>query len=91
MIASVALAGHITRPFKCDDRALLLQWFAHEYKEFPVVEAITDTGYVLEVLRSEHGETYTILIRGPSGPACVAGFGRDWQDIPFADPNKGAS
>ncbi len=89
--ASEAMAAHTPAPAQCDDRDLILAWLAQEYQEVPVAIAITDTGYVFEITRSAKGETYSVLLRGPGGPACIVGSGRDWQDIPFAAPSAPAS
>ena len=85
------MAQPVPMPSQCDDRKLILAWLAHKFQEVPVAIAITDTGYVFEVIRSEKGESYTLLLRQPGGPACIIGSGRDWQDIPFVAPSEEAS
>ncbi len=91
LLSSPVAPAHTPAPRQCDDRDLILAWLAQEYQEVPVAIAITDTGYVFEITRSANGETYSVLLRGPGGPACIVGSGRDWQDIPFAAPSAPAS
>ena len=85
------MAAHKPAPPQCSDRDVLLAWLFHEYRETPAAMALTNSGYVFEIIRSKNGETYTLLIRGPSGPTCVIGAGRDWEDIPFQAPSVPAS
>ena len=61
------------------------------YQEAVVVSALSSNGYHFEVLRSENGETFSLIMTAAGGPTCVIGAGTDWEDIPFAAPSVPAS
>lgn len=93
---SAALAAHMRAPPECDDRERIIGYLAHQWKEAIVATALTNKGYLFEILRSVGGETYSVLLTAPPGPGapkvtCIIGAGTDWRDIPFQAPGISAS
>ena len=86
MVFSVAVAAIVTgsRPahaqINCDVRKNLLAMLDTGFAEKPVAIGLATTGSVVELLISSDG-TWTILVTKPSGIACVAAAGEEWQDL----------
>ncbi len=96
MVATAALAAHMRAPPECHDRDKLIAHLAHQWKEAIVATALTNKGYLFEILRSADGETYSVLLTAPPTPGapkmtCIIGAGEGWQDIPFQAPGIPAS
>ena len=51
-------------------------------QEVPVSRMLSTHGYLIEILASPGGETFTILIITPTGVACVADFGLAFSPVP---------
>ena len=91
LLASHVMAAHVIPPGMCNSREALLSWLYHVYREAPVVSALTINGYHFEVIRSEGGETYSVLLTPPGQETCYIGGGTNWRDIPFVAPSEEAS
>jgi len=39
---------------------------------------------LVEVLTSDNGSTWTIIVSQPNGTNCLVAAGREWQDLPRA-------
>src|SRR5262245_32705896 len=59
----------------CAPRADLLKQLSDRYKEAPVAVGLSNTGALIEVLTSEQGSTWTIMISQPNGPSCLVAAG----------------
>jgi hypothetical protein len=55
---------------------------AGKYKEAPVASGISSNGALIEVLSTEEGDTWTILLTAPNGTSCVVDTGQAWQPKP---------
>ena len=51
---------------------------------------LSDSGYILEVLASEDGTTWTIMTTGPSGLTCIVQTGERWQPVARRAPSEGS-
>lgn len=65
----------------CGDREKVIESLAEKYSEEPVAVGVTANGGVIEVLKSPHGESWTILFTYPGGPSCLVASGEAWQDL----------
>ncbi len=63
----------------CNQRDKIVDWLAHKYKEAPVAAGINNKGALIEVLSSEDGNTWTILLTAPNGTSCIVETGQAWQ------------
>ncbi|MHC8493443.1 hypothetical protein ACTU44_12120 [Thalassospira sp. SM2505] len=74
----------------CGDRQKVIASLADKYAEEPVAIGVTANGGVIEVLKSPHGESWTILFTYPSGPTCLVASGEAWQDLEARIKGPGA-
>ena len=77
LVSSAALAE-----VPCGKRDQIIDWLAAKYKEEPVATGISSKGALLEVLSSQDGDTWTILLTAPNGTTCVVDTGQSWQPRP---------
>ena len=66
----------------CSSRADLLKRLGQVYSEDPVALGIATNGGMLEVLSTESGSTWTIIITMPNGRSCMFASGESWQSLP---------
>ena len=66
---------------KCGPRADLLKELAKQYREAPVAVGLVNSGALVEVLTSESGATWTILLSRPNGMSCLVAAGAEWQAL----------
>ncbi len=71
----------VTRPAtpSCDFRDTILEFLERRYQETPVALGITSGGGLVEVLTTDDGKTWTIIVTRPDGWACLVAAGDDWQ------------
>jgi hypothetical protein len=78
LLASSAASAEVP----CGKRDKIIDWLAAKYQEEPVASGISSKGALLEVLSSEDGDTWTILLTAPNGTTCVVDTGQAWQPKP---------
>ena len=69
----------------CSDRTKALEYLTNTYAEAPVAMGLTNNGAVLEVLASEAGDSWTIMVTMPNGTACMIAAGESWEPVVGAD------
>ncbi len=69
----------------CNQRDKVLGHLAQKYQELPVAVGVTNRGALVEVLSTEDGKTWTIIISSPDGQACMVASGEGWRGLPPAD------
>ncbi len=72
------LAGAKADP-ACGHRKDVLKELSERYKEAPVALGVASNGGLLEVLSSNGGATWTIIVTSPDGVSCLVAAGEDWQ------------
>lgn len=77
------LAGAADASAVCNDRQAILDYLANEHGETPVASGTANNGGTVEVVASENGETWTILITMPDGRTCMMAAGNGWQNAPL--------
>lgn len=70
-------------------QSILTQLYIN-YGERPVSIGLTDTGNVIEVLKSEDGGTWTIITTRPGGLTCIVQTGERWQQVGRQAPKQGS-
>jgi hypothetical protein len=84
----VTLVGLIAFPNTAEAGCVMRDWvvaeLSRQYDETPIARAVTQSGELLEVLASRHGESWTMLITQPTGMTCTLIEGEDWQVTPPA-------
>ena len=63
----------------CGPHAWMLKARELQYGEVPAARGTTNLGGLLEVLATPDGATWTILITGSNGVACMAATGQGWR------------
>jgi hypothetical protein len=74
----------------CTKRTDILNHLANKYSEAPVAIGLANNGGVLEVLSSQSGKSWTIILTMPNGTACMIAAGENWESVPQStvfDPN----
>ena len=80
-----AVAQAQSQPQQCDQRTKVLGHLAHKYKEAPVAVGVTSSGGLVEILATNGGETWTIILSTPNGTSCLVAAGEGWRSLQFDD------
>src|SRR5262245_26284258 len=65
----------------CGSRTQLLDQLSKRYQEVPVALGVTSNGSLVEVLTSDRGSTWTIMISQPNGASCLVAVGEGWEEL----------
>ena len=65
----------------CTDRTAALRHLEGKFSEVPEAMGLTSTGGVLEVLTSDAGKSWTMLITMPDGKTCLIAAGEAWRSV----------
>ncbi|MER9428840.1 hypothetical protein [Mesorhizobium sp. M0408] len=65
----------------CGSRPEILKQLSSRFKETPVALGLAKNGSVVEVLTSDDGETWTIMVSQPNGPSCLVAAGEGWEEL----------
>ncbi|MER8447642.1 hypothetical protein NKH52_31205 [Mesorhizobium sp. M1066] len=65
----------------CAPRPELLKQLSDRFKEAPVALGLAKNGSVIEVLTSDDGETWTIMVSQPNGSSCLVAVGEGWEEL----------
>ena len=65
----------------CSERADVLTQLGSKYKEAPSAIGLANNGGLIEVLTSDDGSTWTIIVSMPNGTSCLLAAGENWQPI----------
>ena len=66
---------------QCGQHALVLDYFAQQYKEVPVAIGVTNSGALIELLTTKDGDTWTLHIVTPNGISCFLVAGENWRSL----------
>ena len=64
---------------QCNDRQKVIDLLAQKYKEAPVASGVTNNGGLVEILSSDKGNTWTIIVTTPQGVSCLVAAGEGWR------------
>lgn len=86
LIAALASASSesAAQQVPCNKRDDVLGHLAQKYQEVPVAIGVTNRGSLVEVLSTDDGKTWTIIISSPDGEACMVAAGEGWRALPQA-------
>lgn len=65
----------------CSDREDVLAQLGNKYKEAPSAVGLANNGGLIEVLTSDDGATWTIIVSMPNGTSCLLAAGENWQPV----------
>ncbi len=77
--AFVLFGADASAQVSCSQRDKIVSLFAAKYKEVPVAVGVNSKGGLVEVLSSEHGHTWTIIVTSAKGLSCVVAVGEGWR------------
>jgi hypothetical protein len=66
---------------KCGPRTEVLSQLAKKYSEVPAAIGLASSGALIEVLTSDDGATWTILVSRPNGTSCLVAAGEEWHAL----------
>ena len=78
-VTFILFAANATAQVPCYQRERIVTLLAAKYKEVPVAIGVNLKGDLVEVLSSEHGHTWTIILTTPEGLSCVVTAGEGWR------------
>ncbi len=64
----------------------MLEWLAANFREAPVALGVTGGGDLVEVMASQDGQTWTIVVTSARGRSCLLAAGEGWR---VARPRSG--
>ncbi len=74
-------------PSNCDTRERMLAYLGKKYSETPVAAGIIRNNGLLEILATNDGSTWTIIVTSPQGLSCMVASGEGWRNVKRAvDP-----
>ena len=80
VLAALALpAAAVAAPNTCSQRTDVIGQLSAKFKEAPVAVGVANNGGLLEVLSTNNGSTWTIILTMPNGLSCLVAAGEDWQ------------
>jgi hypothetical protein len=65
----------------CSEHGKVIGQFAEVYKENRVAGGLTRDGRLVEVLSTDDGRTWTIVVSRPNGETCVMMAGEGWRKL----------
>jgi hypothetical protein len=65
----------------CGARKTVLAYLSTKYEEKPIAMGIAANGSLIEVLSSNKGTTFTIIVTAPDGKTCMVAAGEGWEDL----------
>jgi hypothetical protein len=78
----------------CASRPEILKQLSKQYNEAPVALGLANNGALIELLTSDDGKTWTIMLSRPNGSSCLVAAGQGWEDWqklkPAAKGERGA-
>ena len=75
----------------CGSRPDILKELSKRFSEEPVAVGLSNNGSLIEVLTSDSGSTWTIMISQPNGSSCLIAAGEGWEELkPIAKGDRGA-
>ncbi len=78
----VAAAPADARQAVCDSRTKILDHLDSKYSEKPVALGMAANGSLVEILSTDDGATWTIVITHPNGTTCLMAAGEHWETLP---------
>jgi hypothetical protein len=82
VIAAASTASAQTMsPAACADRGQAINHLSVKYSEAPVAMGLANNGGIVEVLASETGKSWSILITMPNGMTCLIAAGEHWEKL----------
>lgn len=82
LVSQVSVGQATASEIVCGSRDAILNSLSREYAEAPQALGLANNGSVIELLTTQDGKTWTILMSKPDGNSCVIAAGEAWENIP---------
>lgn len=80
LVAAFFMSAQAFAQQVCVPRDQAVRWLEQQFGERPLGRGLTDDGRAMfELFTDDKGESWTILVVPPKGPACVIAAGKDWR------------
>ncbi len=66
----------------CTERKAVVTQLSKQYSEAPVAMGLANNGGLLEILSSDNGQSWTIILTMPNGISCMIAAGESWEALP---------
>lgn len=80
-LALALIAGTAWAQPQCDNRDKVLSLLSEKYKESPVAIGVTNNGGLVEVLSTNEGTTWSIIVTNTEGLSCLVAAGEGWRAL----------
>ena len=74
--------GTLAQQPLCTERSEVVNELSSQYGEVPVAMGIANNGGVVEILSSQSGTSWTIILTMPNGVTCMISAGENWESLP---------
>ena len=74
-------ADGATQTMMCNQRSEVVKKLETRYQESTIGLGVASDGGVLEVLSSDQGKTFTVLLTKPNGQSCLISMGNGWENV----------
>ena len=81
LIAMSAMPVAATGSPQCAPRPEFLKQLSKQFHEEPVALGLTNNGSLIEVLTSDDGSTWTMMVSQPNGSSCLIAAGEGWEEL----------
>ena len=81
LLLAAALAIPANAAPSCGPRKEIVADLGQQFREAPVALGLSNDGTVIEVLTTENGSTWTIMVSRPDGVSCLVAAGASWQQL----------
>src|SRR5262245_43931526 len=65
----------------CASRPEFLKQLSDRFHEAPIALGVTNNGSLIEVLTSDDGSTWTMMVSQPNGSSCLVAAGKGWEQL----------
>ena len=66
---------------RCNDRDSVIALLSDKYHEQPVALGVANNGNLVEVLSTDKGGTWSIIVTTPQGQSCLVAAGEGWHAL----------
>lgn len=66
----------------CTDRKVVVGQLSKQYEEAPVAMGLANNGGLIEILSTDAGKSWTIILTMPNGMTCMIAAGESWEALP---------
>ncbi len=89
-VALVLLSSAAMAQVPCGQRDKVVESFAVNFKEAPIATGVSSNGRLIDVLSTQDGDTWTLIITSPDGNSCMIASGQGWRakphEVDIAEP-----